>query len=236
MSQAIAADQPLVFSYLTMRKAVGIIGFALPFVLAVGKMIAQGRGIEPSISDYYYTDVGNILVGSLCAIGIFLMSTRGFTKQDHQDEIAGTLGGVFAIGVALCPKTPGADAGACKPSVLNSLHYPAAALLFLTLAYFCLFLFTRTAPGQQPSRGKIRRNHVYRFSGITILVCILALGILKITQLEQTLASLRPVFWLESLAVVTFGFAWLTKGEMILKDRQDELEVSTGSARTAAAS
>src|SRR6266852_8308761 len=81
----------LVLSYLGLRKAVGIIGFALPFVLAIA-----GPGIQGSISCYYYTDMRNVLVGSLCAIGVFLMSTRGY---DLRDEIAGRLACVFAIGV-----------------------------------------------------------------------------------------------------------------------------------------
>jgi hypothetical protein len=31
--------------------------------------------------------------------------------------------------------------------------------------------------------------------------------------------QLTPVFWLESTAVISFGFSWLTKGETILKDQ-----------------
>ena len=97
----------LVLSYLDLRKAVGIIGFALPFVLAFGKILLQGSGIQSSISGYYYTDMRNVFVGSLCAIGVFLMSTRGY---DRKDEIAGILACVFAVGVALFPTTP--DIGA----------------------------------------------------------------------------------------------------------------------------
>ena len=96
-------EGPLVRSYLDLRKTVGIIGLALPFVVAIGKILWQGPGIEFSISDYYYTTTRNILVGSLCAIGVFLASTKGY---DRKDEIAGYLAGIFAIGTALFPTTP----------------------------------------------------------------------------------------------------------------------------------
>ncbi len=121
----------LVLSYLGLRKAVGIIGFALPFVLAFGKILLQGPGIQSSISGYYYTDMRNIFVGSLCAIGVFLMSTKGY---DRRDEVAGILACVFAIGVALFPTTP--DVGATpQDKYIGTLHLSFAALLFLTLGY-----------------------------------------------------------------------------------------------------
>jgi hypothetical protein len=77
MNPQFGPQEPLVLSYLGLRKAVGIIGLALPFVLAFGKILLQSPGIQDSISAYYYTDMGNVFVGSLCAIGVFLMSTRG---------------------------------------------------------------------------------------------------------------------------------------------------------------
>src|SRR6267378_5672793 len=102
MNRPSGPNGSLVLSYLGLRKAVGIIGSALPFVLAFGKMLLEGPGIQDSISGYYYTDMRNVFVGSLCAIGVFLMSCRGY---DRKDEIAGYLACVFAIGVALFPTT-----------------------------------------------------------------------------------------------------------------------------------
>src|SRR6516162_212471 len=102
-----SGPQELVRSYLSLHKAVGIIGFVLPAVLAIGKIVLQGGGIQISISSYYYTDVRNILVGAMCATGVFLMATKGY---DRRDEIAGLLAGSFAIGVGLFPTVP--DSGA----------------------------------------------------------------------------------------------------------------------------
>jgi hypothetical protein len=208
-------QDPLVISYLGLRKAVGIIGFALPFVLAFGKMLLQGPGIQSSISGYYYTDMRNVFVGSLCAIGVFLMSTRGY---DRRDEIAGILAFVFAIGVALFPTTPYADATP-QDKIIGYVHLSFAALLFLTLAFFCLALFTETAPDRTPTPQKLQRNIVYRVSGSTILACIGLSGAVAIPAVSNLVRGLTPVFWLESIAVVAFGVAWLIKGETILKDQ-----------------
>lgn len=216
MSQQPSPQAPLVLSYLDMRKAVGIIGTGLPFVLAFGKMILQGPGIEDSISSYYYTDMGNVLVGSLCAIGVFLMSTRGY---DRWDEIAGILASIFAIGVALFPTTPEVNPTS-RQEIIGDVHLTLAALLFLTLAFFSLLLFTKTAPDREPTRQKRQRNIVYRVCGYVILACILLMFIVKLPAVQPVVERFTPVFWLESTAVVSFGVSWLTKGEAILKDRK----------------
>ena len=215
MNQPSSPQQTLVRSYLTLRKAVGIIGCALPFVLAFGKIISQGCGIQDSISCYYYTDMRNVFVGSLCAIGVFLMSCRGY---DRRDEIAGIFACVFAIGVAFFPTTPCMDATSGH-KLIGRLHLSFAALLFLTLAYFSLCLFTKTAPDGTPTPRKLQRNIVYCVCGWTILGCIFLMVVVAIPAVKTLVEPLTPVFWLESLAIVAFGVAWLTKGETILKDQ-----------------
>jgi hypothetical protein len=214
MSQQPGPQDPLVLSYLSLRKAVGIIGFALPFVLAFGKMFLQSPGLEGSISCYYYTEMRNVFVGSMCAIGIFLMSTRGY---DQKDVIAGRLACAFAVGVALFPTAPCSGAPPLYAFV-PVLHRLLAALLFLTFAYFCLMLFTKTDPNKTPTRRKLQRNLVYRVCGYGILACILVIAIVQLPAVKPLVDRFDPVFWFESIAVIAFGVAWLTKGETILKD------------------
>jgi len=216
MNQQSGPPDTRVLSYLGLRKAVGIIGFALPFVLAFGKMLLQGPGIQDSISGYYYTDLRNVLVGSLCAIGVFLMSCRGY---DRKDEIAGRLACVFAIGVALFPTTPYLGATS-RDKLIGILHLLFATLLFLTLAYFSLALFTKTALDKTPTRRKLQRNVVYRVCGYTILACIFLMVVVALPPVKTLVERLTPVFWLESVAIVAFGVSWLTKGETILKDQE----------------
>ena len=207
-------DESLVFSYLELRKAVGIIGIALPFVLAIGKILCQTAGLEPTISSYYYTHLGNVFVGSLFAIGVFLLSTKGY---DGRDKIAGYLACAFAIGVALFPMAPEPKATPQQVDI-GDLHWTFAASLFLNLAYFSLFLFTKTGPNKTPTRRKLKRNLVYRICGIIILAAIILIPVAKYKPIAIYVGPLNPVFWLESLAVEAFGVSWLTKGETILKD------------------
>lgn len=208
------AASSLVLSYLALRRAIGILGIGLPFVLVIGTLVLQGSGLEPSISDYYYTIMRNVLVGTLCAIGVFLMSYHGYEREDH---IAGDLACGFAIGVALFPTVP-----ACDPThtqmIIGYVHYGFAAALFLTLAYFCLCLFRKTTPGVPMTPRKIIRNRVYTACGYIILLSILLLAGYGLFLRHTPVGQLRPVFWLEATAVVAFGTSWLVKGEALLQD------------------
>jgi hypothetical protein len=220
--QAPDTDESLVISYLSLRKAVGIIGFALPFVLAFGKILSGAHGVEPSISHYYYTNMGDVLVGSLCAIGVFLMSTRGYpdpkltANLPGLDRIAGVLASIFAVGVALVPTDVDEQH---KLTSQGQLHLAFAGLLFLTLAFFCIKLFTRTT-NAIPTRRKHQRNTIYYICGYTILAAMVLIGVAALPGIRPSVEPLNPRFWLESIAVLAFGFAWLTKGEAILKDEE----------------
>lgn len=88
MPNSTNTQSSLVLSYLDLRKAIGILGIALPFVLVVGKFLFDGPGTQPSISDYYYASMRDVFVGIRCAIGVFLMSYRGYERKDN---IAGIL-------------------------------------------------------------------------------------------------------------------------------------------------
>jgi hypothetical protein len=204
----------LVFDYLTLRKAVGILGVALPFVLAIGKWITQGPGLQSSMSCYYYTDMRNYFVGSMCSIGMFLMSCKGYDKWD---VISGRLACVLAVCVAFFPTKPATPTH--FRCVIGDMHLAFAGTLFVTLAIMCLALFTKTTAENRPTRQKLQRNMVYRVCGIVILVCVALCPVVMTGTVKHWLAGFCPVFWLEATAVFSFGFAWLVKGETILKDK-----------------
>jgi len=216
MDQQASSDSSLVLSYLNLRKAIGIIGASLPFALAIGKILLEGPGIQSSISSYYYTNMRDVFVGSLCAIAVFLMSYKGYERKD---AVAGDLACIFALGVALFPTTPNINPTS-QDHIVGVLHYLSAVLFFLTLAYFSLVLFRKSNPAKIPTRKKIQRNIVYTVCGYTILACIALLGLNSFLPEESPLNNLNPVFWLESVAVFVFGVSWLTKGESILKDEE----------------
>src|ERR1051325_3592085 len=76
-------NQPLIISYLTLRKAVGILGCMLPIVLLIGNMIlSQCNEVQDSISNYFYTKMGYVMVGTLCAVGLFMFFFKGYELKD----------------------------------------------------------------------------------------------------------------------------------------------------------
>ena len=206
----------LVISPLVLRRALGCLGLALPFVLAIGGFLTDGTGLQSSISGYYYTGMRDVFVGAVCAIAVFLLSYKGYGPEDDH---AGSLAGVAAVGLALFPVTPDSDPTA-RQKLFGYVHFLCAALFYLYLARFSLFLFTKTGKDKAPTRMKLRRNAVYKACGyaiLTALVLVAAVGLLP-ARLIPEVRRLEPVFWLESLAVIAFGLSWFTKGQAILKD------------------
>jgi hypothetical protein len=210
----------LILSYLDLRKIVGVMALTLPLVLALGKILVGSPGLESSISNYYYSEVRNIFVGSMCVIGLFLAACRGY---DRRDAIAGTFAGICAIGLALFPCGPD-PAEQTRGYIFHAWHVPIGWIhlsfalgLFLTVAYFCLYLFTLTSATEMTPH-KVIRNRVYMVCGWVILACIALCTVTKIMESSPLLKGFHPIFWFESLAVMAFGVAWLVKGELFLKD------------------
>ena len=99
------------------------------------------------------------------------MSYRGYQRRD---EIAGRLACAFALGVALFPTAPATGTcdiahlfrldhgGSDAAHIISFFHATCAALLFTTLAYFSLFLFTenppRTRAGHDQEKARKKRR------------------------------------------------------------------------------
>lgn len=216
MNERMKSENALVFSYLTLRKAIGLLGTLLPIVLALGAALIFRTGLQSSVSSYYHTGMGDVFVGTLFAIGFFLFSYRGYEPRDNR---AGNLGWVFAVGTALFPTSPDNPASSAA-RVIGYVHFAFAASFLLTLVYFSLCLFTEKDPDRPPTRRKLHRNKVYRIAGFTMLICLVLIVVyfLLPDQAASRLEAYNPVFWLEAIAVVAFGISWLTKGKAILKD------------------
>ncbi|RLD20324.1 MAG: DUF998 domain-containing protein [Bacteroidetes bacterium] len=203
----------LTHSYIALRKSVGWIGILLPFVLALGLFVFfDAEGTEPSISHYYHTKMGNVFVGSLCAVALFLFFYCGYDKRD---DWAGNIAGFFAICVAWIPTTE------TDPTDLTGfVHFACAAIFFSTLAYFSIFLFTKSKKGETPTKEKLARNKIYVGCGIVMIACLLSIVLYSFVKCEGTSSSL--IFWAESIALMAFGISWLTKGETIFPDVEEE--------------
>jgi hypothetical protein len=204
-----ASDQSMVLSHRALRKAVGAIGILLPFVLAGGHMLAAGSRVEGSLSAYYWTEMRDVLVGSLCAIAVLLFAYRG---PDKADDFLAHFAGISAVGVALAPSRPDGPFGL--------VHYVFTASFFVALACFSLVLFRKTDLYEPPTARKLLRNQVYAACGCAMLACVALIGLVAFTRLGELLGRYSPVFWLESVALFAFGLSWFTKSGAILKDEQ----------------
>jgi len=219
-------------SYLNLRLCIGVIGFTLPFTLRIGSAIFPP---DPySVSAYYYSAMRNILVASLCVLGIFLLTYRGYDKLDSWIT---NVCGVAAIGVALFPTSnPG-----FKPTWVGQMHPVVAAIALAGQALMAL-QFTQSAPRGEAARWlddakrmlralifryaqrvhdehgrKLARNRIY--SACTWLIIIgVVLALAQNFWPDSVKAETQWLFWFESLSIVSFGIAWLVKGETLLKD------------------
>jgi hypothetical protein len=230
MEFAVVRKNAASLSYLALRKAVGIVALTLPITLVIGYYCLTPLGsthtwpnppLLESVSAYYYSCMGHVFTGALCAIALFLLCTQGY---DRADEIAGYLACGFAFGVAFCPTTPAVPAcgGTITPleDKLGTAHEIFAAALFLVLSYFCLVLFTKTAPGGTPTPRKKQRNMVYKVCGGIMLFSMAVMTSLHIPAVGEFLQHVRVLLIFETVCLFAFGVAWLTKGETFLKDKE----------------
>ncbi len=209
----------LVLSYHRVRRALGLLGFCLPFFLIFGGMLAE-TAPQPSLSDYYHTIQRDIFVGVLFAIGIFLFSYQGYPKTREElfsDDWITTIAGVAAFGVALFPNENPAQLVSSPWHVMFGLyptavlHYVSAFVFLLSLAYICLVKFTR---GANPVRRRI-----YIICGWTVILMTIATFVASWFKVmgpalpQRLVIDYNLVLWVESIAVWAFSFSWMVKGK-----------------------
>ena len=132
----------LLLSYKQLRLILSLLGIALPIILVVwGFFLCECIDIQDSINDYYSLRTRDALVGILLAVGVFLFTYKGMNEKGFlpSDKITGQAACLFAIGVAYFPNT-GDDWE-------QTVHFISAGGLFIMLAIFCMFLFTKGRPG-----------------------------------------------------------------------------------------
>ncbi len=199
-----------IISYIILRVLIGATGIALPFLLIIGKLIYNNSTlVEFSVSDYYDNGTaGDILVGILFVLGLFLIAYKGYERID---SIAANFGGSFALGVALFPTTS-------TNHTVHIMHFVFALLLFSTFIFFSIYLFRKTDPTKIRTKQKDNRNRIYLICGIIMIVCVAAIAVCMLWLTELS-ATYHLVFWFESIALIAFGFSWVTKAEVLfLKD------------------
>lgn len=225
----------LVISYLTLRNLIGFGGMLLPLVLALWPTRpGPDYGFEPSISDYFFTDRGDVLVVLLSVLAVFLLTYAGYTWLERGLTI---LAAICALGIAFVPTL-----AECKDCVLSvhtayggifhnhllALHLFFAGIFLLCLATISLkyFRMKDDAPLRSPEgkkTQKARRNTVYTICGWTMICCVSALGVYFLIKKKVDFGHFPVIYTFETIAVEAFGFAWLTKGETLWPDGEHYL-------------
>jgi hypothetical protein len=197
-------DSQIVISYMLLRQIVGWIGTLLPIVLLVGGVISS-QARPDSMSGYYYTDMRNVFVGALCALGAFLGAYDG---HDWMDRWITNIAGFGAVGVAFCPTKPTAATLSTSQQVVGDVHVFFAVTTFTMLGLMAL-RFARD--GETPPQDRAAM-WIYRASGITILICVLVAVLSSLLPASVT-AHWPLLFVIEALAVFAFGVSWFVKGQ-----------------------
>lgn len=222
----------LVFSYLTLRKLIGFTGIAVPFLLAVyPRRPSDYHGLQPTISDYYYTDRGDVLVITLCILGTFLMTYKGYNRIERGLTF---LSGICSIGIAFVPITAGCvecdysvhtfNGGVLGALVGTGWHFALSTVFLSSLALMSLVFFTKTDPKiplkLQNGRlsQKAKRNIVYKICGWVIAGSLLIMGLYFL--IRPDLGRFPIIFTFQSIAVIAFGVSWITKGQTLWPDQK----------------
>jgi len=207
----------------TLQLLIGCLAFSFPTVLIIGAaLFSDCNLVQGSISAYYHTIMKDFFVGVLCAISFGLFCYYGYSRVDN---IAANLAAFFILGVAFFPVAPD-GASTCMIHeyngryIFNVLHYICASLTFVILAFFSLFLFTKSEKGVELTHKKRIRNRIFRTCGFSIVGFILLMIVYFILpeDLHHSLSYLSPVFFLETLSLLAFSLAWLVKSKLIFGD------------------
>lgn len=196
----------MIRSYVFLRRSIGLIGIALPVVLIVGNLFWPPADVLASISGYFYSPLRGVFVGSMCAVGMFLLSYRGIGLVD---DLISNVAAVAAVGLALFPTTPPGPRSPAQQHVAV-VHAVCAATFFFMLALFCLVRFPKPdneLTANDPNRH--RRDVAYYVTGGLILLCLL---LVVVTGLLPATEPAHPLLILETVAIFSFGVSWFVKG------------------------
>ena len=203
----------LLLSYKQLRLIPGLLGIAMPIILVVwGFFLCECIDIQDSISDYYSLRTRDSLVGILLAVGVFLFTYKGYEREKVPafGQNHGPVGVPVRHWRGLFPQhrrrlgTNGAF------HIRGRLVHHAGDILYVP--------FHQRQTGRAPYAQEEVTKQDLRGSGIVIVACI---GLMLVNGFfldDTSLEDIKPVFWLESLALWAFEASWLVKGEALFKD------------------
>jgi uncharacterized membrane protein len=226
-------------TYQFMRIGMGALALAFPFVLWLGGKWLIGLPTQTSLSAYYHSDLRDVFVGVLCAIGFCLFLYKGFSKSE---DWALNLAGALAVGIAYFPMAAekvlaclavcAIDGAECfatsarydrtldallalKGHFLGfqfSVHGTCAVLFFVAIAYVCGFCAKRTLH-LIPDEA-VRRRYLRTYQLLAVAMVGVPLAVAVLTKLDPTSANGCTDFTvirIEAAGVCVFAAYWLVK-------------------------
>jgi hypothetical protein len=199
----------VVASYLLLRRVIGWIGTLLPVVLVAGDAAFSSAPLPISLSDYYYSPMRNIMVGSLCVLGVFLLLYDVGVRLDHWVT---NVAGVGVLGVAFLPGSPEVAHLTTSQEVIGNVHVVFASIAFVAFS-ITTWRFARAdsdgLDAAAPSRGACT---FYRASSLVMLGFIVLSGVAILVPVSIQ-DDTKVLFITEGIACMTFGISFLVKGK-----------------------
>lgn len=183
---------------------IALAALVLLLFVSVALEVRAAGCLQPSISAYFYTPVGAVLVGVLVAVGVSLIALKGNTDAE---DVLMNFAGMLAPGVAFIPTQ---DAGSCRSAPLATSDIPstvanAMPALFVTGAVVgVVALVIARREGALPAMSAWTRG------GLLLTVLVLGAGVVWfVVDRESFLrrghgAAAVPMF-LAVVAVVWFN-------------------------------
>jgi hypothetical protein len=187
-------------TYFYLRVGIAAMSAALPIALLAYSFINHGVLEEHSISAFYGAYGGamrNWFVGTLCALGAFLILYKGFSFAENW---ALNVAGLFAILTAFKP------CDCWQPNIAGSrLHNGFAITCFAAMAFVCFFCtkVTISLLPDKATQDKFRRKY---FGIGAALLLSPAIAVILSYRHQGTF-----VFIFEAIAVWVFAYYWFTK-------------------------
>lgn len=213
------------FNHKALRRFVGFTAI----LLSPAVMVFSGRFDDlTSISLSYWSDAGDIFVGSLIAIGFLLFAYNGTGQKRDWEYWLSKFACVFAICVALFP-TDGFPDKVYTPAqwvqsvaglfglAVEKVHFGSAVLLFACLIALMWFFSARAKIKGKPGRAKLYRWVSVLMGGGIAIGYVVGEFVL---QIEAT------IFWIEFWGLTLFGFGWLVAGFYHSEDQNQQTPAS----------
>lgn len=204
-------------SYLWLRAFTGILGILVPIVLVlVEPLLFDDRPfLLGSLSAYYYSGVREFFVGSLCAIGVFLLAYKIVDRS--WENLVSITAAISVVCVALFPTSrPGNGVPLTPLQVwlgedwVQRVHFTAAAV-FLTSLGVISYFFARLGP-------KTGRLSPRFWRGFHLTCCGFIGGALALAVIHHlTDWPGKGLLIAEWAAIWAFAASWLGKGLEIVE-------------------